>query len=467
GVLLHRLLLHDPQHMQGGGLGAADEAGAAAARAVDVRRLLERGLQPLARKLHQAEARNLADLHPRAIVAQRLAQPVLDLALVPLRLHVDEIDDDEASEVAQPELARDLVGGLQVGAVGGFLDVAALGGARRVDVDGDQRFGVVDDDRAAGGQGDLARVGALDLVLDLEAREERHVVAVELDLVDVARHHGLHERLGLLEDLLGVDQDLADVGLEVVADGADHQARLEVDEERLLRLVGRRALDRGPELHQVVQVPVQLLGRAADRRGAGDDAHAVGQLELVQGVAQLVPVLALDAAGDPAAPRVVRHQDEIPPRQGDEGRERRALGAALVLLDLDAELLPLAQRVLYAGPPYVDAFLEIAAGDFLEGQKPVPLLAIVDEGGLEAGLDPGDDSFIDVALALFPRGGLNIEIDQLLPVDDRDPQLFLLGRVEQHALHLLFSCARRSPHPWSVRALLKGAASKEGKEGGH
>src|SRR4051812_42030727 len=96
GVLLHRLLLHDAQHVQGGGLGAPDEAGAAAARAVDVRRLLERGLQPLARELHHAEARNLADLHPRPVVAQRLAQPVLDLALVSLRLHVDEIDDDEA-----------------------------------------------------------------------------------------------------------------------------------------------------------------------------------------------------------------------------------------------------------------------------------------------------------------------------------------------------------------------------------
>jgi hypothetical protein len=35
---------------------------------------------------------------------------------------------------------------------------------------------VVDHDGAAGGQGDLARVGGLDLVLDLEAREQRHVV---------------------------------------------------------------------------------------------------------------------------------------------------------------------------------------------------------------------------------------------------------------------------------------------------
>ena len=44
-----------------------------------------------------------------------VAQPVLDLALVLLRLHVDEVDDDQAAEVAQAQLARDLVGGFEVG----------------------------------------------------------------------------------------------------------------------------------------------------------------------------------------------------------------------------------------------------------------------------------------------------------------------------------------------------------------
>src|ERR1700704_2681269 len=49
---------------------------------------------PLARELHQAEARDLADLHPGAVELERVAQAVLDLALVALRLHVDEVDHD-------------------------------------------------------------------------------------------------------------------------------------------------------------------------------------------------------------------------------------------------------------------------------------------------------------------------------------------------------------------------------------
>src|SRR5687767_2512422 len=162
GVFLHRFFLHDAQHVQRGRLGAADEAGAAAARAADVRGFLERGLQALARELHQPEARDLADLHAGAVVLERVAQAVLDLALVALRFHVDEVDDDQSAQVAQPELARHLVGGLEVGAQRGLLDVAAARGTGGVDIDRDQRFRMVDHDRAARRQGDLPRVRAFD-----------------------------------------------------------------------------------------------------------------------------------------------------------------------------------------------------------------------------------------------------------------------------------------------------------------
>ena len=103
-----------------------------------------------------------------------------------LRLHVDEVDDDQAAEVAQAQLAGDLVGRLEVGVERGRLDVAALGGARGVDVDRDQRLGVVDHDGAAGRQLHLVRVRRLDLALDLEAGEQRDVVVVELELAQVA-----------------------------------------------------------------------------------------------------------------------------------------------------------------------------------------------------------------------------------------------------------------------------------------
>ena len=108
----------------------------------------------------------------------------------------------------------------------------------------DQRFGVIDDDRAARRQRHLPRVRGLDLVLDLEAREQRHVVLVELDARHVGRHHVAHELLRLLVDRFGVDQELADVRMEVVADRADDEARFLVDQDTRRTASSRRPRSR-------------------------------------------------------------------------------------------------------------------------------------------------------------------------------------------------------------------------------
>src|SRR5258707_12003111 len=214
-------------------------------------------------------------------------------------------------------------------------------------------------------------------MLDLEAREQRHVVAVALHPPDVVGHDVAHERHRLLEDRIGVDQDLADVGLEVVADGADDEAAFLVDqeggrvEELALGVACRlgRLDDLAPELEQIGQVPLQLFVRTADSGGAADDAHPSRNVELVHDLAQLVSILALDAARHAAAARIVRHQHEIAPGEADESRERRTLVAALVLLDLDDQLLAFGYRVLDASATDVHAGFEKLLRDFLEGAQ--------------------------------------------------------------------------------------------------
>ncbi len=81
---------------------------------------------------------------------QRFLQSALDGAVVALLVHVDEVDDDQAGEVAQAELAGDFFGGFEVGLERGVLDVVLARRAAGVDVDRDQRLGLVDDDVAAG-----------------------------------------------------------------------------------------------------------------------------------------------------------------------------------------------------------------------------------------------------------------------------------------------------------------------------
>ena len=266
-------------------------------------------------------------------------------------------------------------------------------------------------------------------MLDLEAREQRHIVAVALDPAFGVGHHQRHEGLGLLVDVVGVDQDLADIGREIVADGADHQARLEVDQVRALEGVGG-ALDRVPQFQQVVQVPLQFVGFAADAGGTGDQAHAFGVLELVHYLLQFLAVIAFDAARDAAAAWIVGHDHQVAAGQRDECGERGALVAAFVLLDLDQQFLALAQRLLDGGVANVDALAEVGAGDFLERQETVPVDAVVNETGFERGLDAGDDTLVDVALTLFLAGDFDVQIDQLLAIHDGDAQFLCVRRIE-------------------------------------
>ena len=310
GAFLHRLFLDHPHHVQGRGFNVADDTGAIAARAGDVGAFIQCRSDALARQLHQPETRDLARLNPRTVVVQRFFCALLHLALVLGALHVDEVDDDQAAQIAQSHLACHFVGRFHVGSEGGFLDVRTAGRARRVHVDGHQRLGVIDDDCAARGQGHHPRIGGFDLMFDLEPREQRRVVAVALDPIDHVRHDMAHELLRLLADIVRVEQDFPDVRRKIIPDGADHQARLLIDQEGARRRTGG-GFNGSPQLQQVVQVPLQFFLRASDAGCAGNQAHARRMLEPIHDLAQFLAVFALDAARHTAAARVIGHQDQI------------------------------------------------------------------------------------------------------------------------------------------------------------
>ena len=422
-------------------------------------RFAERRAQALARHFQQAETRDAADLHACAVQLERVAQAFLDLALVLGRFHVDEVDDDQAAHVADAQLAGDLDRGFEVGVERGFLDVAALGRLRRVDVDGGQRFGGVDHNGAARGQAHGAVERVLDLHLDLEAREQRHRVLVQLQLAQILRHHLLHELASVLVQLFLVDQDFADVVAQVIAQGADHQLRLLVDQERGRAALGRFG-DGLPDLKQIVQVPLQLFRVAAEAGGADDQAHLVGELELVHRFLEVRTILALDAARDATGARIVRHQHQVTTGQADERGQGRALVAAFFLVDLDDDLAAFLQQFADAGLVRVEAGREVLAADFLQRQEAVALAAVFDETGLEAGFDAGDASLVDVRFLLLARRDLDIEVKQVLAIDDSHAQLFPLSCVDQHTLHcecFLALRARRPLRHWIFRVSARGA----------
>ncbi len=113
-----------------------------------------------------------------AVARQLLAEFGQHRVLVLLARHVDEVDDDDAAQVAQPQLARDGLRRLEVGLEDRVVEVARADEAAGVDVDRGQRLGLVDDQVAAGLQVDAPRQRAGDLLVDVVEVEDRPLALV-------------------------------------------------------------------------------------------------------------------------------------------------------------------------------------------------------------------------------------------------------------------------------------------------
>ncbi len=77
--------------------------------------------------------------------------------------------------------------------------------------------------------------------------------------------------------------------------------------------------------------------------------------------------------------------------------------------------------------------LVIVGVDFREGQEAVAVAAELDEGSLERRLHTRHLGEIDVALELLPLGRFEIEFLDPVTLGDRDPGLFRVARVDEHA----------------------------------
>ena len=437
-------------------------AGATATRAGDGRAFAQGRAQALTAHFHEAELADRSELDPCAILAQSVAQTVFHIATVARLFHVDEVDDDQTTQVAQTHLPSHFVGCFEVGARGSFFDVAALDGAGRVHVHRDQCLGMVDHNGAARGQLHGSGIGRFDLVLDLKAAEQRRVVTVPLHAGRVFRHDMRHELLRLIVNVVGIDQDVANVVIEIVTDGANHQRRLLVDQESALGTLGG-AVNGGPQLQQVIQVPLQFGRCAADACGARNDAHAVGVFQLVHGFLELGSVIALDAAAHATATRVVGHQDHIATSQADESGQCRALVAALFLFDLHQQFVAFLDDVLDACLADRHALGKVLFGDFLERQEAVTVFPVVDKAGFQRRLDARDDGLVDVPLALFATFDFDFVVEQFLPVHNGQTAFFSLCGVDQHPLHdaFPFSCLVRTARNGPTTPKLNAMKRKE------
>src|SRR6185312_15990549 len=173
---------------------------------------LEGLLHPLAGERDQAEVVEIEHLGGSAVGAHGLLEALQHALAVAALVHIDEINHNDAAEVAQANLAHDLLDGLEIGLHDGvFQPVGAADVLAGVDVNGHQRLGLVEHDVAAALQPDLALERIVDLLLDAEVLEQVEVVV---------QQRGRAHFLELLAQIVPLIGEQTDVGEQLLVGGA-------------------------------------------------------------------------------------------------------------------------------------------------------------------------------------------------------------------------------------------------------
>src|SRR5580698_1747412 len=336
-VLLHFAQL-DVDFVADGG-GTLDHAGGLAGGAGDAQRALERLLDALAGDGDQTEIIELENLCGGAIGLEGFFEGGENFEAVLALVHVDEVDDDDAAEVAETNLADDFRDGVEVGFDDGVFQTRRLADVfAGVDVDGHQSFSLVDDDGAAGLEPDLGAKGLGDFVLDAEMLEERRLFGVHLDAADEGGREAVEEADDALVVVLRIDPDGGEVGADLVAQDSLDEREIVIDERGRFGGVGT-LLDLVPEVNEEAQVGAELFFRRALGGGA-DDESARGFAALADENA--LEAMALFVGGDFAADADVRdsgHEDQEAAGKSDVRSNARALLGDGLLGDLDKDLL--------------------------------------------------------------------------------------------------------------------------------
>lgn len=179
-------------------------------------------------------------------------------AAVIFRLHVDEVDDDDAAKVAQAQVTGDGRRRLDVGIEDGLFQIAMADKGACVDIHRGHGFGLVDDEVTAGFQLHLALQRPLDLVLHVVEIEDGRLAGVVLQLAGQLRHVLLGEALELIEALARVDADLVELGTDEVTHYPECQTGILVED--LAGWILLLALeDLAPQPFQEGSILLQLL----------------------------------------------------------------------------------------------------------------------------------------------------------------------------------------------------------------
>jgi len=157
--------------------------------------------------------------------------PMLDVA------HVDEIDDDDAAQVAQSQLPSHGLRRFQIGAVDRLLQVARAQKRAGIHIDRGHCLGLIDHQITTGFQRYLFLHGALNLVFHAIQIEDRALAGVVFDAVGQLWDELRREALHALEGLARVDAYLLHLIVQQISQCTHRQGQVFVDTSANLLLL--------------------------------------------------------------------------------------------------------------------------------------------------------------------------------------------------------------------------------------
>ncbi len=216
-----------------------DHSGASAGRARLAQHTFQRLLGALARDADQAEFVEGKCFRRRFVLIERLLQRGQNAFAIAALFHVDEVNHDDAAKIAQANLPHDFFDGFEVGLDDGVFQ------ARRtltdelagVDVDRHQRFGMVDDDVAAGFEPNFGTQRFVEFVLDAELFEDGLFLGVQLHAAHQLGLEAADEFRDFGELFFVVDPDCSEIVADVIAQDAFHEIQIAMQDRRSFALI--------------------------------------------------------------------------------------------------------------------------------------------------------------------------------------------------------------------------------------
>ena len=183
--------------------------------------------------------------------------------------------------------------------------------AAGIHVDGDQRLGFVDDDVAAAGQPDLAMKGIVDLLLDVVALEDRLRVRCNDGCGPWSATRSGPTRSIIRLHASPSSQRTSSISSVRKSRTVRSMRSGSSKTQAGRRLFLHRLLDGSPLFDEQAEVADEVTGALAFADRAHDHAHALGNVEFLENLAQAFALLGdLDLARD-AALVAVRHEHEV------------------------------------------------------------------------------------------------------------------------------------------------------------